>query len=427
MANILLGSQIYEDVSAVKFNTTDGGTVTYSPISAEASTLNIAYGDVAPEDTSMLWIKSSKPDQLIISPDGLEEANTISDTGAVMSGRITRTCAAAVGTKVYVFGGYSSASARVDVIQEYDTLTNTRTTLDATLPTPAFAISAAAVGTKIYLFGGDTKSGYLKTINVFDTETNTLSTLDVTLPYSSCGISTAAVGTKIYLFGGQNYCYTDIRIFDTQTNTITELSETLPVDIVWSGIGAVGTKVYMFGGSYSSTMHDSIIEFDTQTHTTTVLAVTLPTKMNSLNNSCVAVGRKIYLFGGYSTTEKNTILEFDTESHVLTTLSVTLPTPLSDIGAAAVGTKIYLFGGNDDNSSFASSVKSSILQFVAVSSLNHGTMRLVTTSNGNTFTLLRTDRNTVEAGVGTIYLGNADGIAEIVPAALYDGSQWVEI
>ena len=33
------------------------------------SELNIAYGDTAPEDTSKLWVKTTEPDSVEISPD----------------------------------------------------------------------------------------------------------------------------------------------------------------------------------------------------------------------------------------------------------------------------------------------------------------------------------------------------------------------
>ena len=65
------------------------------------------------------------------------------------------------------------------------------------------SMGAAAVGTKIYLFGG-VGSSYLNTIQVFDTTNDTLSTLSTTLPTTLVEMGAAAVGTKIYLFGGRN-------------------------------------------------------------------------------------------------------------------------------------------------------------------------------------------------------------------------------
>ena len=60
---------------------------------------------------------------------------------------------------------------------------------------------AAAVGTKIYIFGGCMVQS-VNTILEFDTETKTISTLSITLPTQLDGMPAAAVGTKIYIFGG---------------------------------------------------------------------------------------------------------------------------------------------------------------------------------------------------------------------------------
>ena len=120
------------------------------------TSLNIAYGGTAPSDTSKLWIKGSEAENLLL----------ISGTPEPV-------------------------------------LEDTISTLSTTLPTTLIGVGAAAVGTKIYLFGG-VGSSYLNTIQVFDTTNNTLSILSTTLPTTAENMGTAAVGTKIYLFGGRN-------------------------------------------------------------------------------------------------------------------------------------------------------------------------------------------------------------------------------
>ena len=104
-----------------------------------------------------------------------------------------------------MFGG-RDGSGYLKTINVFDTTNNTRTTLSTTLPKAANGITCAAVGTKIYLFGGY-GSSLFSTINVFDTTTNTITTLSTTLPTAATGIASAAVGTKIYLFGGNGDSY----------------------------------------------------------------------------------------------------------------------------------------------------------------------------------------------------------------------------
>ena len=166
------------------------------------ASLNIAYGNTAPSDTSKLWIKGNEPEEMTITTQQL------------------------------------------------------LSTLSTKLPTAAYGIGTAAVGIKIYLFGGSGGSGSLNTIQVFDTTNNTISTLSTTLPTAAYDIGTAAVGTKIYLFGGSisafPYSQNTIQVFDTTNNTISTLSTTLPTAAYGIGTAGVGTKIYLFGGSGSS-------------------------------------------------------------------------------------------------------------------------------------------------------------------------------
>ena len=182
------------------------GGVTGTLESGGGGELNIHYGNTAPEDTSKLWIKSEEPSNIsfpvLWNPEQIVEG--ITNTGTTLPTATSYMATAAVGTKIYLFGGYSKSS--VNTIQVFDTTNNTIQTLSTTLPQAKSAIGIAAVDTKIYLFGGRT-SNRLNTIQVFDTTNNTIQILSTTLSQNTDGIGTAAVGTKIYLFGGYSKNY----------------------------------------------------------------------------------------------------------------------------------------------------------------------------------------------------------------------------
>ena len=87
--------------------------------SGGSAALNIHYGDTAPSDTSMLWVKSEKPDICVFSPQ-------IKTSGSLKRGLASLPDkyvggVAAVGTKIYIFGGAEHSNA----IYEFDTETNT--------------------------------------------------------------------------------------------------------------------------------------------------------------------------------------------------------------------------------------------------------------------------------------------------------------
>ena len=84
-----------------------------SQISSGAS-LNIAYGNTAPSDTSKLWIKGNEPEEVTITTQQL--LSTLSTKLPTAAYGIGTT---AVGTKIYLFGGYVSSSDRLNTINVF--------------------------------------------------------------------------------------------------------------------------------------------------------------------------------------------------------------------------------------------------------------------------------------------------------------------
>lgn len=255
---------------------------------------------------------------------------TLTTNSATLSPVYTKRALTAIGTKVYLFGGHGTVmtgySASFNTISVFDTETSTMQTLSATLPNKAESIASAAVGKKIYLFGGYharrtndyTDSSYeIRTISVFDTETNTRTTLSESLPTAAMDIAATAVGTKIYLFGGlaPDLTYLDtINVFDTETNTIKTLDVTLPTPARYIGSVAIGTKIYLFGGlkDYLDHCLNTINVFDTETNTIKTLDETLPVAAYGFVST--TVGTNAYLFGGSTGAYGglNTIIEVQT-------------------------------------------------------------------------------------------------------------------
>lgn len=398
--------------------------------------LNIAYGATAPEDTSKLWVKTAEPTQVQVTAKvtaANEEVNSF--IAALPENRMYAACAA-VGTKIYVFGGQRAYNDFLDSILVFDTETKTVSTLDVTLPKAIYQMAAVAVGTKIYVFGGrGTDYSVENSIYEFDTETGTLTTLDITMPTACYGLSAVAVGRRIYLLGGA-YLYKDgtvyrtratpyIQVFDADLCEIFRLSTTLPdaKGLHNMAAAAVGTKIYLFGGKYTynttQEYRDTIHVFDTETHTISTLSTVLPMMLYFMPGA--AVGTKIYLLGGYNATAdavENSILVFDTQTQAVSTLEETLPV-LSRYGvAAAVGNRIYLLCGYT-NSTFDLGVH----ELVTALPLAENTLLIEASYTDNSVALL----TGVELGIANVYVGNAQGLAEKVAAAVYKDGAWVEI
>ena len=376
---------------------------------------NIAYGATAPEDTSKLWIKTAEPVGVRVHAKVTGNGKLESFVSAMPEG-VKSMGTAAVGSKVYLFGGYKYGGY-LTTIRKFDAESQTITTLDTTLPTGINAIAAAAVGKKVYLFGGwDTSNSAIKTIFMFDTESESLTTLDAELSKTAYSVAAAAVGTKVYLFGGSSDSSNrdTIQVFDADTNTISTLSAKLPT-ATDTTVAAIGTDIYVFGGTGLTTIH----VFDTKTNTLSLLSTALPKALSSL--PAVAVGTKVYLFGNSGRSSE--IHMFDAENETVTCLDDTLPTAANSIGAAAVGNKVYLFGGGISSSAQSSAIHA----FVISMPLEENVMLIETSQTENILKLFTGESVEIACGVANVYRGNAQGLAEKVAAAVYKDGAWVEI
>jgi len=382
------------------------------------ASLNIGYGNTAPEDTSKLWVKTAQPQNITADYDINNGVESVQATAAVFPSVIAGAACGVVGTKVYLFGG-NRGSGATNTINIFDASTKTITTSTTTLPASSVFSACGVVGSMCYLFGGENSGGYLNTVVEYDTINNTATTLTAMLPTAVTQTACGVVGDKIYIFGGVGageVTQNTISVFDTVNNTITTLSTTLPETLGSAACGVVGDKIYIFGGwhknGYYYEQRNKIRVFDTLTETVTTLPATLPQAYSSI--ACGVVGTKVYLFGGYSGVFYNTIVAFDAETETVTTLSETLPVALANTSCGVVGTKVYLFGGSVSGGQIAS-----INEFTVTFPLAEGDVFIQEDLFKNKFTLLPAPIE-VKTGVSAVYVGNASNYAETAEAYLYD-------
>ena len=154
--------------------------------------------------------------------------NTLSKSSIALPISASGIAACAINDKIYLFGGHNTDTSAgiygtyLDSINVFDTTNNTISTLSVRLPIKMMNIGVAALGTKIYLFGGSSANEYHNTIYEFDTLTNVIKKLDIELPEKMHGIAAATVNDKIYLFGGQGSSGIKnfIQIFSPKTSVL---------------------------------------------------------------------------------------------------------------------------------------------------------------------------------------------------------------
>lgn len=270
---------------------------------------------------------------------------TLADGGHVGS--------AVVGNKIYVFPDSTSVII-------YDPETNEKTTLSGVMPSGKTARGVAVVGTKIYLFGGYSR---INTIYCFDTENNTLSTMSATLTYTMYGMGVGVVGTKVYLFGGIAAGPLDcVQEYNTETDTIVNLTTqngiTFPQASNYMASCTIDSKIYLIGGCYSNTKRFStIIVFDSETMTFQTLELHL--KDGTYGIYAGVCGTKAYIAAGMNSSNQNTdeIREFsvftdgadleENVAHVVIAPSYNLITMEKDDMSFKLGTAGVYIGNAD--------------------------------------------------------------------------------
>ena len=246
--------------------------------------------------------------------DAIYKFDSVAETITTLSVKLptgtSDTSAVAIGSNAYIFGGKSTY---LDTIVKFDSINETITTLSAKLPQVLHSTSAVAIGSNAYIFGGsygNSDDYSVDIIQKFDSITETITTLSATLPKILNKTSAVGINDNIYIFGGASELSNrnnSIYCFNCINETTETLEVTLPSSRYSTSAVAIGSNAYIFGG-YSSTYLDTIVKFDSINETTETLEVTLPSVRSK--TSAVAIGSNAYIFGGYNPTYLNTIYKF---------------------------------------------------------------------------------------------------------------------
>lgn len=384
--------------------------------------LNIAVGLEPPEDTSKLWVKT---DYI----EGFEIVQV--DAVHLLDGKLSSTgmgCAA-VGTKIYTFGGMGTA------IKRFDTETGEVVTLSEALPKSLGYMACAAVGSKIYLLNGCSTSA-VGTIYCFDADTEKVEVIRSSGTGKMFG-SAAAVGTKIYHAGystntsetlKDGYYDMVIREFDTETNQETSTGVRLPYSYVNRGCVSIGKYVYWIGGRSRNSDTNSIVRFDTETKE--VMTVSNGGFTDLAWMGCAVVNEKIYILGGCtvsgsaSVSNQKAIKCYDPQLKVCTTMTYTLGTAKRGMGCVAVGNSVYVLGGNTATSPTAETYNSQMERVDVIPELSHKVLQLQINLDSEKFEVLKGNGVTAEYSFKDAVIGTASGIGKPVEIAVYKDGEW---
>jgi N-acetylneuraminic acid mutarotase len=174
------------------------------------------------------------------------------DTVAPIPVAATGMAAAALGSKIYVAGGFTVRNGfTIDKMQIYDATTNTWTQ-GRPLPQRTRDAAAAAYNGKIYIFGGGNQTSS-NTVYEYDPATDTYATKNP-LPTTESQIAAATVGDRIYVVGGYRYSEYAHYVYDPVADSWSTTATPLTPNFAWSGAFALNGELWVEGGFDNSTI-----------------------------------------------------------------------------------------------------------------------------------------------------------------------------
>jgi hypothetical protein len=155
------------------------------------------------------------------------------------------------GTHYYAIGGFGGANwnEALDANERYDTCSNQWQEM-APMPTPRGNIAAAAIGSKIYVAGGYANELRLDTLEIYDVPSDSWSS-GASLPEPISGAATAAWNGKLYLFGGTRpggVVSSTTYVYDPSTDQWTEISPMPGGARAFAVAATLNDKIYVVGG-----------------------------------------------------------------------------------------------------------------------------------------------------------------------------------
>jgi hypothetical protein len=262
--------------------------------------------------------RSFVKEKLALFREGAMEWKIKAKSGATPVSRYTHT-GTVVGRKIYYIGGQTSPDVpRLNEIWAYDVDKGSFERVELVSgAVPNFARhTAVAIGTKIWVYGGYDGIGAFYGLALFDTEalTWTYPKVHGEEPPLRSNHSAAAVGNKMYVFGGSASLqghYTilgDFHEFDMETMTWTRLDTRFkcPSPRVGHRMVSLGQRVFLFGGGVWSaedgwhTKFNELCIYDTRTRQWTHLPSTLQTPPVCSYPFLFVAGCHLCVFGGQS-------------------------------------------------------------------------------------------------------------------------------
>jgi hypothetical protein len=247
-----------------------------------------------------------------------------------------------LGGKELIMGGLDRNRSSKTAVWSFDPATGMTTTAGV-LARSAHGSAAAAIGGKVFVFGGSIATKAFAEIQEFDPATRTSKVVG-RLPSARTDFTavTDPSGPMTYLVGGWDGKQPATQILSTLDGTTFQPVAALPEPVVDPAVVLAGSTIWVFGGSWNDVASASIQKIDIVGGNAQVVG-----KMSSpiSNAMAFAIDGSVFLAGGkVDATRSSDVSHFDPATSTLTPVAK-LPAGLSDSSVSVSGATAYLFGG----------------------------------------------------------------------------------
>jgi N-acetylneuraminic acid mutarotase len=283
--------------------------------------------------------------------------------GAPTPTKLVQTSSAALGGKVYYFGGIAPLGTTQDAVFEYDVARN-EWSPKAPMPIATRLSQAHAIGDKIYIVAAYGERGVQNELLEYTPATNQWRTR-APKPSYRYEFASGVVNGKVYVLGGTGtandgppvvpvtqWSLKDyVEIYDPATNTWTT-GQRAPAPFTTSnGSCTVGDNIYVFGiGAVLGPAHNTTVwTYDAALDS---WSAATPITAARIGATCSVVNGAIYLAGGLAGNGQtevavNTVERYD-PLHQSWSSPTRLPTRRAGGAAAVVGADIVFMNGESD-------------------------------------------------------------------------------
>lgn len=251
---------------------------------------------------------------------------------------------AAVGGRVYAFGGLDGAQASVASVT---TVVAAGAHTGAQLPVAIHDAAAAAVNGRMYVFGGGQVQSYAG-IGVFDPATGS-TRLVGSLPTPLSDLAVATIGSTAYIVGGYTGSVFSDRIVAFAGGHARTVAR-LPVGLRYAAVGALGPDLLIAGGRTTAGPSAAVYRFDPASRRVTQIG-RLPRPV--MHASAGVLGHTMYVVGGIGPAGATADVVAVTPGG-RARVATRLPHPLSDAGVVTLADRLLVVGGNDGSAPVAS-------------------------------------------------------------------------